>query len=104
MLPTSFLKKWKKKLILTSLVLFLSACSSSNTDPVDILLEPPSISPIETRKVEFKVSSDGNQAFYSITPQTYENLSYNVQEMLRYIREQKAVIEYYENIYKTNTQ
>lgn len=103
MLPTSFLKKWKEKLILTSLVLFLSACSD-NVESVDILLEPPSISPIETRKVEFKVSSDGNQAFYSITPQTYENLSYNVQEMLRYIREQKAVIEYYENIYKTNTQ
>jgi hypothetical protein len=40
---------------------------------------------------------DGNVAIFAITPSTYENLSFNVQELRRYLLEQRAIIEYYEN-------
>lgn len=88
---------WKKKLLILSAFVILSACSAPTTTSVEVLT-PPEIQPIITRDVEFKVVSEGGKAFYLITPQTYENLSYNVQEMLRYIREQKEVIRYYESV------
>lgn len=35
---------------------------------------------------------------FAITPQSYENLSYNMQELRRYIRQQNNIIVYYRNI------
>jgi hypothetical protein len=34
--------------------------------------------------------------WYAITPGSYENLAFNTQEMLRFIKQQKTIIQYYE--------
>lgn len=68
--------------------------------PVAIIEAPK---PITTRPVTFKVITDkdtdifkDNKVLYALTVSTYESLSYNTQEMLRYIRDQKSIIRYYE--------
>lgn len=38
----------------------------------------------------------------AITPKDYENLANNIQELRRYIREQRAIILYYKNVTKTS--
>lgn len=40
---------------------------------------------------------NGSVAFMAISVQGYENISLNVQELRRYILQQKAIIVYYEN-------
>lgn len=40
---------------------------------------------------------NGAIAFMAVSVQGYENISMNVQELRRYILQQKAVIVYYEN-------
>ena len=40
---------------------------------------------------------NGAVAFMAISVQGYENISLNVQELRRYILQQKAIIVYYEN-------
>jgi hypothetical protein len=38
---------------------------------------------------------DGTYVLFGITPQDYENMAYNLQELRRYIRQQKEIIIYY---------
>lgn len=95
------------------LLALLAACSST-TEPVP--LEPikttititpaPRPLPVSLKPIEFKVVTDSTKAvldkervWYAITVKSYENLSFNTQEMLRVIREQKAAINYYEGLY-----
>lgn len=42
-------------------------------------------------------NDNGAIAFMAVSVQGYENISMNVQELRRYILQQKAVIVYYEN-------
>jgi len=38
---------------------------------------------------------DGTYVLFGMTPQDYENMAYNLQELRRYIRQQKEIIIYY---------
>ena len=41
---------------------------------------------------------DGVPTFFALTPQGYEKMSGNLQEMRRYILEQKEIIVYYKTV------
>jgi uncharacterized lipoprotein YajG len=104
-----------KLIISILLVAILSACSNER----DIItIEPikttatvapaPKPGPVSLKPVEFIVVTkdtrskmDSNRVWYVISVDTYENLAFNTQEMLRVIREQKAAIKYYEGLYIT---
>jgi len=44
-----------------------------------------------------RVQNDtGNKVFFAITPKGYENLALAIADMRRYIKEQQAIIVYYE--------
>jgi len=45
--------------------------------------------------VQLKKLQDGSYVLFGITPLDYENMSYNLQELRRYIRQQKEIIIYY---------
>jgi hypothetical protein len=38
---------------------------------------------------------DGTYVLFGLTPQAYENMAYNLQEIRRYVRQQKEIILYY---------
>jgi hypothetical protein len=95
----------KKLSVLVASSAFLSACETVVSTPI---IEPlPIIAPeppraITTKPVSFIVVTNSNRdkldsstVWYAITPEDYENLAYNLQEMLRYIRQQKLIINYY---------
>lgn len=49
--------------------------------------------------------SNGNVVFIAISTKDYQNLSLNMQEILRYLKSQKAVIMYYEGfLYEENVE
>lgn len=66
---------------------------------------------VQMKRIYFYVVSDKNMkafqarylkkhqqmVFIALSPKDYENLSSNVSELTRYIKDQKAIIEYYEN-------
>lgn len=37
----------------------------------------------------------GSYVVFALTPQAYENMAYNLQEIRRYVRQQKEIIIYY---------
>lgn len=37
----------------------------------------------------------GTYVLFGLTPQDYENMAYNLQELRRYVRQQKEIILYY---------
>ena len=47
----------------------------------------------QVKKLE-KMQS-GTYVLFGLTPQDYENMSYNLQELRRYVRQQKEIILYY---------
>jgi hypothetical protein len=60
--------------------------------------------PIITRPVEFIVVTENNRekldiepVWYAMTTKSYENLAYNMQELIRYISQQQTQINYYSN-------
>jgi hypothetical protein len=89
--------------------MFITACSTTNIpppaipqDPIVIPVERPR--PISTKPVEFIVVTETNRSkldsesvWYAMTTQSYENLSYNMQELIRYISQQQIQINYYTN-------
>ena len=94
--------KPNKRLIITFFATFLSGCGSINTRPVNIVSERVTIcsqykkpSPITMRRVDPTVIKDENGIYWiGITPKHYENLSLNLNSMLIYIKQQKAIIKY----------
>jgi apolipoprotein N-acyltransferase len=50
---------------------------------------------LEEKLLEIEKMQGGEFVIYAITPSTYENLSFNMQELRRYIREQQQIIVYY---------
>ena len=74
------------------------------------IYQPPLPKAIDLQDVEFFVITeknfeeqvsrlqkmqDGTYVLFGITPQDYENMAYNLQELRRYIRQQKEIIIYY---------
>lgn len=108
-----------KPLIAAGLALGLAACNT--TQPASTVapqLEitapvPQQISalPVEWRvlnRVELKklvaeldANQDPNYSVFVLTPKGFENLSLNLQEMKRYIQEQKEAIKFYKKINRT---
>jgi len=74
------------------------------------IYQPPLPKAIDLQDVEFFVVTeknldeqikklekmqDGTYVLFGLTPQDYENMAYNLQELRRYIRQQKEIIIYY---------
>jgi len=57
---------------------------------------------LEEKMAEIKKQLGTGFVVFAMTPQSYENLSYNVQELRRYIREQASIILYYEGVTEPN--
>lgn len=55
---------------------------------------------LEEKLAELK-DSTGNIVFFSITPKGYENLAIGIGDLRRYIKEQQAIIAYYEESLST---
>lgn len=108
----------RNKILLAVVAMFaLSACETTGTnivaEPVKPVLIHPAPPPGMTmRKLEWRVfnrqqleeilsTTDGEVIIVGLTPKGYENLTVNMQEIIRYIREQKEVIIYYRKTYPT---
>ena len=106
-------------------ILFLSGCSFLKNDPLPTpepviktvteyktleIYQPPLPKAINLQDIEFFVVTEknfdeqiarlkklqgGSYVIFGITPLDYENMSYNLQELRRYIRQQKEIIIYY---------
>lgn len=89
-------------------ILILASCGSNTRTIFEQppVIRPPDPTPVDTKPVEFVVVTEENRdeklssepVWYAITTDTYENLAYNFQETLRFIRQQNSIIRYYENI------
>lgn len=103
-----YLKALNLKVLISLLV--LSGCGSTVPRDSSILIKPTQPEPIITKEVEFKVINSttvdslniDTVSWYGLNANNYENLAYNMQEILRYLKQQKAVITYYENLNNTN--
>lgn len=116
--------KYLKILISLLLISSLSACSLFEPKVVEVpyFVEKsiplvPKAKQTQMKKVYFYVVSDkninafkarfkkkhNNLVFVAISVKDYENLSSNVAELTRYIKDQQAVIEYYEESIQSKT-
>ncbi len=81
----------------------------TETVPLDIY-QPPMPQEISLENVKFFVITKNNLeekigeiekllggdfVVFALTPQSYENMAYNLQEIRRYVRQQKEIIVYY---------
>lgn len=106
-------------------IAFLSGCSFMQKEPLPTpepiiktvteyktleIYQPPLPKKIDLQDVEFFVITeknleeqierirkmqDGTFVLFGMTPQDYENMAFNLQELRRYIRQQKEIIIYY---------
>lgn len=103
-------------------MLVISACSSPKQEPIQIRSTPiqrpalslPPTTVYQTRPVEWIVITPDNfeqkleilkknneeYVFFALTTTGYENLSKNMADILRFVREQNAVIIAYKNYYE----
>ena len=111
-------------------ILFLSGCSFMQTDPLPTpepviktvteyktldIYQPQLPRKIDLQDVEFFVVTEknleeqiarigkmqgGTFVIFGMTPQDYENMAFNLQELRRYIRQQKEIIIYYRDATK----
>lgn len=108
-----------RKILLCLLISLSIAACSPNAKELNIttevvnqpILHPPSPRPLELNDITFKVVTSDNLpsiikeiqkqqnseffVFYLITPRDYETLSLNMQEIKRYIQQQKSIILFY---------
>ena len=99
-------------LLLSSLL--LTGCSGTKildiiSEPAPIVIQhPPPPRGVTMRKVEWRVlnaailqkmlENGDDVQFIALTPAGYENLSLNMSEIKRYIKQQRQVVVYYQNI------
>ena len=55
---------------------------------------------LEEQVAKIRKMQDGNFVIFAMTPQDYENMAFNLQELRRYIRQQKEIIIYYRDATK----
>ena len=55
---------------------------------------------LEEQVARIQKMQDGNFVIFAMTPQDYENMAFNLQELRRYIRQQKEIIIYYRDATK----
>ena len=108
-----------KHLIVVLCVFLLSGCSLwTKTVEIETTVKPTPIAkaekpkPVTMNDIKFKVvtkdnldafledlkNTQGEVVWFAITPRDYENLSLNINELRRYILQQKEVIIYYEKL------
>jgi hypothetical protein len=107
-----------KLIVLLATILFLSSCSG--VKPIQIrtveettpIQHPDLPNPIKLQDVEWHVITEDNLdefiqmlkdtrshvVFFAITPDDYELMAYNLQDIRRYIKELKEIIVYYKSI------
>jgi len=116
------------------MIAFLSGCSFMKSEPLPTpepviktvteyktleIYQPQLPKRIDLQDVEFFVVTeknleeqiariskmqDGTFVIFGLTPQDYENMAYNLQELRRYIRQQKEIIIYYRDATKVEGQ
>ena len=116
------------------MIAFLSGCSFMKSEPLPTpepiiktvieyktleIYQPQLPKRIDLQDVEFFVVTeknleeqiariskmqDGTFVIFGLTPQDYENMAYNLQELRRYIRQQKEIIIYYREATKVEGQ
>ena len=98
------------KVVSILLILFMAGCTKPETNFVSsAVIEPPAPQEIITKPVKFKVINNqtiasidiSSTSWYALDSDNYENLAYNMQEILRFQRQQRAIIDYYKAV--TNT-
>jgi len=113
------------RILSSVLLLSLGGCSLLQPEPLPVpepiiktvteyktleIYQPPLPKAIDLQDVEFFVITEknfdeqverlqkmqsGTYVLFGITPQDYENMAYNLQELKRYIGQQKEIIIYY---------
>jgi len=88
------------------LSIVLVGCSSLGKKPSNVVVSadrivvcsnPPSADAVVMREVLPTVIQDENGLYWvGISPKHYGNLSINIQGMLQHIKQQKAIIKYYQ--------
>ena len=96
--------------------LALAACGGTQSIQVETapvkpqIIQPEPPPPIRPIPVEFKVVSKNNQsaqmkllladsdAFIALTTKDYENLSLNMADITRYLKQQQGIIDYYKKL------
>lgn len=84
-------------------VVFITGCASKPeikyvTKEVPMAAPIPVIEPVSTKPLEWEVTSNTNGDFkYSLSQESFDNLIYNLEEMRRYILDQKSTIQYLGN-------
>jgi hypothetical protein len=53
---------------------------------------------IEEQFAKIRTQQGDGAVVFAVTPQGYENLSYNLQELRRYIRQMREIVVYYQSI------
>ncbi|MNK57963.1 hypothetical protein D3C87_770310 [compost metagenome] len=104
----------KPIVLVLPMMLALAACTTKTEyvyqyKPRPAVVEPQTL-PVQMRKVEWKVitkpeleklladlnaNPDPNFALFALTPKGFENLSYNLVEINRFMQEQQQVVLYY---------
>ena len=107
-----------KLIVLLTTILFLSSCAGVKpvqitTQEIDTPIKHPDLpNPIKLQDVEWHVVTEDNLdefiemlrstrshvVFFAITPDDYEIMAYNLQDIRRYIKELKEIIVYYKSI------
>lgn len=111
----------KKYLILFGTTLLLSSCSLLKPAPPQIEIKtvevpvpiqhPSPPAPIELESVNWyvvspknleefldRIEKEGNGVFFAMTVDDYENMSFNMQEIRRWINQTKQILVYYRNL------
>ena len=101
--------------LLTSAIILVTLMGCASKPPVAIaappakltIISPPKPQPVHMKPVDFVVVTketqsklDKQRVWYAISVESYENLAANTQDLLRYIRDQKAVNNYWEQLNK----
>jgi hypothetical protein len=111
-----------KLLLLLLLIPLISSCGffQKKSEPPEVIIktvpvpielyQPPRPTPVSLSEIRwFVITSDnyeekikeiaelqgGSAVIFGMTPQSYENLTYNVQELRRFIRQQDKLLDYY---------
>lgn len=83
-----------KKIILFLSVFLLGCQTQTPTPKLDIKIERPR--PVTLKKVAFNIIRVQDKSYIALDSLNYNNLSYNMLELQRFIKGQNLVIETYE--------
>lgn len=105
----------KIKLLGILVIILLSSCSTTKTIPVPYAVYPKiqkvekpdelKMKPVQYYVLsesdnsikDFKKEFNNSYVYVALKLKDYENLALNIQDIIAYIKKQKAIIEYYEN-------